>query len=158
MALKRRVLFLCYKNEARSQIAEAFLNSLAGDRFEAYSGGQEAGELNQYAVRAMSEIGIDISQNHSKKAIKFFQDGKTYNYVITIWDNAKDATHPVFPGVTQRAYWTIDDIAKFDSLDEEGKMEKMRSIRDEIKQKVIDWSNNPHEEDYRDPIALTLRG
>ncbi len=154
MALKKRVLFLCGKNEARSQIAEAFLNSLAGDTFEAYSGGQEIGELNQFAVRAMNEIGIDISKNESKKAIKFFRDGRTYNYVITIWDNKKDSNHPIFPGVTQRRHWIIDDIAKFDSLGEEGQMEKMRSIRDQIKQKVVEWVANPQEEDYIDPITL----
>ena len=80
MALKKRVLFLCGKNEARSQIAEAFLNSLAGDTFEAYSGGQEIGELNQFAVKAMDEIGIDISKNESKKVFPRRQNIQLCNY------------------------------------------------------------------------------
>ena len=64
---KMRVLFVCTQNSARSQIAEAFLNKLAGDRFEAHSAGFEAGQLNQLVVEAMREAGIDISQNKTKR-------------------------------------------------------------------------------------------
>jgi arsenate reductase len=70
---KTRVLFVCVHNTARSQIAEAFLNHLAGDRFEAESAGLEPEELNPLAVEIMREIGIDISMNQAKKVFDLFK-------------------------------------------------------------------------------------
>ena len=63
---KTRVLFVCVHNSARSQMAEAFLKDIAGDRFEAVSAGLEPGPLNPLAVEVMREVGIDISKNAAK--------------------------------------------------------------------------------------------
>ena len=68
---RKRVLFVCVHNSARSQMAEAFLNSLAGDRFEAMSAGIEPGVLNPLVVEVMKEVGIEISENKTKSVFGF---------------------------------------------------------------------------------------
>lgn len=75
---KKRVLFVCVHNSARSQIAGAFLKQIAGDRFDVESAGLEPGKLNSLAVEVMREIGIDISQNKTKSAFDFYKQGKRY--------------------------------------------------------------------------------
>ena len=84
---KLRILFVCMHNSARSQMAEAFLNTLFGDRFEAKSGGIEAGTLNGIVVASMREIAVDISGYRSKKAFDFIPAGEEFDYVITVCDN-----------------------------------------------------------------------
>jgi len=60
--MKKKVLFLCTHNSARSQIAEGFVNALYGDKYEAYSAGIQPSQVNPYAIKVMKEIGIDISK------------------------------------------------------------------------------------------------
>ena len=64
--MKKKVLFVCIHNSARSQMAEALFNQVCGDEFEAHSAGLEPGKLNPVVVEAMSEVGIDISGNKTK--------------------------------------------------------------------------------------------
>ena len=73
--MKKRVLFICTHNSARSQMAEAFLKELFPDRFEAFSAGTEPGVLNPYVIKAMKEIGIDISHNTTKSVKEFIKSG-----------------------------------------------------------------------------------
>jgi len=73
-----KVLFLCVHNSARSQMAEAFLRKHGGDRFETESAGLEPGKLNPFVVRAMAEVGIDISGNPTKSVWDLFKAGKVY--------------------------------------------------------------------------------
>jgi arsenate reductase (thioredoxin) len=70
--MKLKVFFICIHNSARSQMAEAFLKEHCGDRFEAYSAGLEPGRLNPIVVEAMSEVGIDISENETKGSVTSF--------------------------------------------------------------------------------------
>src|SRR3990167_1894983 len=95
---KKRVLFICVHNSARSQMAEAFLNQMAGDRFEVESAGLEPGKLNPLAIEVMKEAGIDISQNKTKSVFDFYGAGKKYDYVITVCDESQSGQCPVFPG------------------------------------------------------------
>jgi len=90
---RKKVLFLCTHNSARSQMAEGLLNALYGDRCIAYSAGTEPSNLNPYAVEVMSEIGIDISHHHSK-SVEEFRNGD-FDYVVTVCDSAKE-TCPIF--------------------------------------------------------------
>lgn len=137
---KTRVLFVCTQNSARSQIAEAFLNKLAGDRFEAYSAGLEAGQLNPLAVEAMQEVGIDISQNKTKKVFDLFKRGDLFSYVIAVCDAATAQKCPIFPGLkTETINWNLEDPADYTGIPEE-KLEKMRKLRDAIKDKVIEFA------------------
>ena len=132
---KIRVLFVCVHNSARSQMAEAFLNQLAGDRFEAQSAGLEPGTLNPLAVEVMKEVGADISANRTKSVFDFFRSGSLFDYVVTVCDGANAERCPIFPGVTKRLHWSFADPAAL-----AGEWEQMvgatRLIRDEIRAAV----------------------
>jgi arsenate reductase (thioredoxin) len=132
MREKPKVFFVCIHNSARSQMAEAFLNHLAGDRFEVQSGGLEPGMLNQLAVEVMGEIGIDISGNQTKSVIDFIKHGMLFDYVITVCDAAAAEKCPIFPGITKRLHWSFDDPSAVQGTHEE-KLLEVRRIRDEIK-------------------------
>ncbi len=134
---KKKVLFICVHNSARSQIAEAFLKQMADDRFSAESAGLEPGELNPLAVKVMKEEGVDISQNKTKSVVDFYKQGNRYDYVITVCDESQAGKCPVFPAAmaTEMIHWNFDDPASFCGTLEE-KLEKTRRLRDEIKQKI----------------------
>jgi len=87
--MKQRVLFICVHNSARSQMAEAFLDEICGDQFEAHSAGLEPGTLNPLAVEAMREIGIDISQKQTQSVFDVFKSGELFSYVITVCDETR---------------------------------------------------------------------
>ena len=87
--LKKKVLFICTHNSARSQMAEGFLRALYGDRYEAYSGGTEPSGLNPYAIKVMAEAGVDISGQRSKGLEEF--KGMRFDYVVTVCDRAREA-------------------------------------------------------------------
>jgi len=106
--IKKRVLFLCTGNSARSQIAEGYLRSRAGEAYEVFSAGIAPTGLHFLAVKFMAEEGIDIS-GHSSKAVEEFKD-KHFDYVITLCDNAKENC-PVFPGKYKSLHWSIKDPA-----------------------------------------------
>jgi len=125
----KTVLFICTHNSARSQMAEAFLNTLCGDMYEAKSAGVTPTGLNPYVVKAMAEIGIDIS-THSSKSILEFQ-GKTFDYVVTVCDSAREAC-PFFPG-EKEINKSFPDPAEFAGTEEEILL-KVRVVRDEIKE------------------------
>ena len=95
---KIKILFVCIHNSARSQMAEAFVNTFHSDKFIAESAGLEPGILNPLVVKSMAEIGIDISKNETKDVFEFFKDGRRYDYVITVCDEASGQRCPIFPG------------------------------------------------------------
>ena len=136
---KRRVLFVCIHNSARSQIAEAFLNILAGDRFEAVSAGFEPGTLNPLVVEVMKEAGIDISQNRTKSVFDLYKKGELFSYVITVCDQANAQRCPVFPGLlTAQIHWSFTDPSAFTGTLKE-KLAQTRRLRDIIKAKIEEW-------------------
>lgn len=153
---KKRVLFICVHNSARSQMAEAMLKKAAGDRFDVESAGLEPGTLNSLAVAAMKEIGIDISQNKTKSVFDFHKQCKRYDYVITVCDESQAARCPVFPGVVKTVHWGFTDPASFQGEWEE-KLAKTRAVREQIKQKIEEWikelDKNTGEES---PLGLSL--
>ncbi len=133
-----RVLFVCIHNSARSQMAEAFLNKIGGDRFEAESAGIEPGTLNPIVVDAMKDAGIDISGNSTKSVFDFYKQGRLYSYVITVCDPEAAERCPIFIGVTQRLHWTFKDPSKFEGTYEQ-KLEAAKRLRDEIKAAVEEF-------------------
>jgi len=135
---KQKVLFICVHNSARSQMAEALLKQLAGDRFEAESAGLQPSKLNPLAVEAMKEIGIDISQNKTKSVFEFYKQGKQYDYVITVCDESQSGACPVFPGKGERLHWGLPDPSSFTGSFEE-KLKKTIEIRNQIEAKIKDW-------------------
>jgi arsenate reductase len=135
---KKRVLFLCIHNSARSQMAAAFLRQMAGDRFEVESAGFEPGKLNPLVVRAMGEIGVDISRNGTQSVFDLFKKGRMFEYVVTVCDEATAERCPIFPGVTTRLHWSFTDPSTFTGTDQE-RLQKTIAVRDEIRQRVRGW-------------------
>ena len=129
---KKRVLFLCTGNSCRSQMAEGLARELKGDLYEVHSAGIETHGLNPYAVKAMGEIGIDIS-GHKSELLADKMDLK-FDYVITVCDHAHESC-PLFPGETTRIHRSFPDPPRLAAEigDEEGKMVPYREVRDEIK-------------------------
>jgi len=132
---KTNVLFVCLHNSARSQMAEAFLNSLAGDEFYAESAGLEAGTLNPYVIQVMKEEGIDISQNKTDSVFEFFKQGRVYDYVIAVCDSANAEKCPIFPGTCHRINWSFHNPADFTGTADEI-LTQTRKVKDQIKEKI----------------------
>ena len=132
---KPRVLFLCTANSCRSQMAEGMLRKLGGDQFEVASAGAQASRVNPDAVRAMKEIGIDISTHRSKDASEF--RGQNFTYVVRVCDRAKE-TCPIFPGAFRYYDWGLDDPAAAKGTDEE-RMEVFRRVRNQIEARVKEF-------------------
>jgi len=139
---KKRALFICVHNSARSQMAEAFLKKYGGGRFEVESAGLDPGMLNPVVVEVMKEVGIDISQNKTKSVFDFYKQGKEYDYVITVCDESQSGACPVFPGRGERIHWGFSDPSGFTGSHEK-KLEKTRKVRDEIESRIKDWLNLP---------------
>jgi arsenate reductase (thioredoxin) len=135
---KQKVLFVCIHNSARSQMAEAWLNHLCGDQFEAHSAGLEPGILNPLVVAVMGEVGIDISRNKTKSVFDFVKAGKMFSYVITVCDESSAERCPVFPGVTHRLHWSFLDPSALTGTEDE-QISVVRKIRDDIKNTILDW-------------------
>jgi arsenate reductase len=136
--MKKKVLFICIHNSARSQMAEAFLKEICGEQFEAYSAGLEPGRLNPLVVEAMQEIGIDISRNLTKAVFDMFKSGRNFAYVITVCDETSAERCPIYPGVTTRLHWSFPDPSVIQGTHEE-KLAGTREIRDTIKAKIDQW-------------------
>lgn len=103
-----RVLILCTANSARSQMAEGLLRDIGGEDLEIYSAGSKPSQVNPYAIKAMEQRGIDIS-NHTSDSLTQYLD-QAFDYVITVCDNAAE-TCPVFPGKAERIHWSFPDPA-----------------------------------------------
>lgn len=120
-------------------MAEAFLNNLAGDKFEAESAGLEPGKINPLVIDVMKEMGIDLSGNRSKSVFDLFKQGHIYQFVITVCDEASAERCPVFPGVTKGLNWSFEDPSKFTGTYNE-RLSKTRLIRDQIKSKIANFT------------------
>lgn len=135
---KKKVLFVCVHNSARSQMAEAFLNSIDGERFSAESAGLEPGRLNPTVVRVMQDVGIDITQNETSSVREFLEEGRSYDYVITVCDESSASDCPVFLGDSKRLHWNFEDPSGFSGTSEEI-LEKVKTVRDSIRSKVEEF-------------------
>ena len=127
--MKKKVLFLCTHNSARSQIAEGLLNTFYGNRYEGYSAGVTPTKVNPYVIKSMAEIGIDISRNRSKSIEEF--RGENFGYVVTVCDSAREAC-PFFPG-EKVIHKSFEDPNQFGGSEEEI-LKQVRHVRDEIKE------------------------
>lgn len=114
-------------------MAEALFESLSDGEWQAESAGSKpSGYVHPLAIRAMSELDVDISANESKHVDQFAD--QPFDLVVTVCDNAKEAC-PVFPGAKLTLHWPFDDPADATG-DEEEKMVMFRRVRDEIKTKI----------------------
>ncbi len=136
---KTRVLFICGHNSGRSQMAEAFLREVAGDRFEIESAGLDPRPINPLVIEVMNEVGIDLSRQTSDSVFSFFRNGRLYDVVITVCDDASEAKCPIFPGITQRHHWPFPDPETLGGP-RESRLAALREIRDNIRKKVVEWT------------------
>lgn len=139
--MKIKVLFVCVRNSARGQMAEAFLNHLYGNMFEAHSAGLEPVTINPIAVDAMWELGVDISENNTKWVFDYIKIGLVFDYVITVCDETNARRCPNLPGAAVRLHWTVPDPALFAGTPE-NKLARMREARDAIREKVQQWGDD----------------
>ncbi len=130
--IKKRVLFLCTHNSARSQMAEGLLRAYGGDAFEAFSAGTEATHVRPLAIRAMAEFGIDISKQKSKTLDRYLSE--PFDAVITVCDQANEAC-PVFFGARERMHWSFPDPSKAGGTEEE-QLAVYRQVRDAIRERI----------------------
>ena len=126
---RKRILFICTHNSARSQMAEGLVNSLYADRFQASSGGTEATMVHPAAIRVMAEIGIDLSAQRSKSVNEFID--QPFDHIVTVCDNARQGC-PFFPGGKEYLHHTFEDPAACTGTDEEV-LNCFRRSRDEIR-------------------------
>ena len=129
--MRKRVLFLCTHNSARSQMAEGLLRSMFGDKYEVFSAGTEPSEVNPNSIEVMKEMGIDISNHYSKNVKDFI--GEDFDYVITVCGGTEESC-PFFPGGKEQIHKDFEDPASFLGSEEEV-LSKFREIRDKLK----DW-------------------
>ncbi len=129
---KQKIIFVCIHNSARSVMAEAFVNQLCGDRYEAQSAGIEPGKLNPIVAEAMAEIGIDVSGHQPRSVADVISSGQQFEYAITVCDETSAERCPIFPGNTQRLHWGFPDPSALQGMREE-KLAWTREIRDHIK-------------------------
>lgn len=130
--MKQRVLFICTHNSARSQMAEGLLRHLGNDRFEVYSAGTEATFVRPLAIKALADLGIDISHQQSKTLDRYL--GEPFDDVITVCDTAAEAC-PVFPGATRRRHWSFEDPSKATGSESE-QLKVYRQVRDQILSRI----------------------
>ena len=137
--MNKKILILCTGNSCRSQMAEGFLKSF-DESLEVYSAGTKPAEkVNPFAVKAMKEIGIDISKGIAENVDKYLS--QSFDYVITVCDNAKE-TCPVFIGnVKHHLHIGFDDPADAVGSEEEV-MPVYRRVRDEIKRDFFNFYKN----------------
>ena len=127
---KPTVLILCTGNSCRSHMAEGILRAAAGEVLDVQSAGSKpAGYVHPLAIRALAEIGIDISRHHSKHLDEFLSS--EVETVVTVCGNA-DQVCPMFPGQVNRHHWGFDDPAHATGSEDE-QMAVFRRVRDEIR-------------------------
>jgi arsenate reductase len=133
-----RVLFICGHNSGRSQMAEAFLKDIASPHTQVESAGLDPRPINPLVVEVMHELGYDLSQASSDNVFEFFKEGRLYDCVVTVCDEATDAQCPVFPGITERIHWPFPDPEQLTGTRQE-RLTALREIRDQIKKQVAEW-------------------
>ena len=134
--MKKKVLFVCVHNSARSQMAETLLNQMCGEVFEAESAGLEPGTLNPLAVEVLREIGIDIVGKETRAVSDVI--GERFDYVITVCDESSAEQCPLFRGGTTRLHWSLPDPSQFQGSWDE-RLEQTRKVRDEIESKIEEF-------------------
>jgi len=132
--LMKTVLFLCTHNSARSQMAEAYLNKLYGDRYEAHSAGIRPTRINPHVVKVMAEEGIDLSEARSKSMEEYLD--RNFDLVVTVCDSAREEC-PIFPG-DELIHHAFKDPSTLKGSEEEV-LAQVREIRDEIKSWVKEY-------------------
>ena len=133
-AAQERVLFVCTHNSARSQMAEALLRKIAGDRYYVASGGTSPTNVHPLAELAMAERGLSLRAHWAKSVNEM---GTRWDYVITVCDSAFERC-PDYPAKTSRLHWSIRDPSSEDGAPTE-RLEAFRRVRDDLAGRIGQW-------------------
>ena len=136
--MKKKVLFICVHNSARSQIAEEILIKFGGDKFEVESAGFEPTSINPLVKNVMQEEGINLAEKKTQSVFSLVKAQNFYGYVITVCDRARESECPTFPGVPKRLHWDLENPEDFTGTEEE-KLDKVRELKDRIKSFVLEF-------------------
>jgi arsenate reductase len=136
--MKRKILFLCTGNSARSQMAEGLMRHLRGREFDVFSAGSDPKGLNALAIAVMKEIGVDISRQRSKRLDEYGEE--SFDYIVTLCDDAAK-TCPLFPGEGKRMHRGVADPAAAEGSREE-RLAAFRKVRDELKEYILTFSSH----------------
>jgi arsenate reductase (thioredoxin) len=136
--MKKRVLFICVHNSARSQMAEAWMKYFAEDLYEVESAGFKPSTINPLVVQVMMEKGIDLSQKTTQSVHGLFRSGSIFHYVITVCKRAQEEECPLYPGVMIRQSWEMDNPEDFIGTPDEI-LSQVRALRDQIKLRVLQF-------------------
>jgi arsenate reductase len=129
MGRKKKIIFICSRNAARSQMAEGFLRALHGERFEAASAGLASFRVSRTATRIMREVGIDISGQRSKSVSELA--GARFDLVVTLCEEAACAPRALLPPGDRYIHKEFPDPSGFGG-DEEEILAAYRDVRDRI--------------------------
>jgi arsenate reductase (thioredoxin) len=150
--IRKRVLFVCTHNSARSQMAEAMVNAWAPDAFEAFSAGTDATAIRPETIQVMADIGLDLDGQWSKSIDEF--RGQPFHWFITVCDEAQKNC-PVLPGVPNVAHWSIEDPSHVQGTPDE-KLEAFRTARDRLRDRIHIFLLAAGRDDLAIPDTATL--
>jgi len=136
--MKKRILFVCIHNSARSQMAEELMRKICNSDTEIESAGLTPGALNPLAIEVLREEGIDISGKQTRDVFEVYKSGKLFSHVITVCDEASAERCPIFPGVVKKLHWNFPDPSRFEGTWEE-MLAQTRAVRDQIKEKIFEF-------------------
>jgi len=132
------ILFLCTGNSARSQMAEAVLRHLAGDRFDVHSAGTEPKPVHPMTHRVMAELGIDSSGQRSKD-LREYLGRVSINTAVVVCERAQQQCPRIYPFALETLYWPFDDPAAVPPTDPERQLAEFRRVRDAIAARLREW-------------------
>lgn len=135
---KKRVLFVCTHNSARSQMAEAWLKQIGGKDFAAESAGLDPGAVKPLVIAVMGEAGLDISKNRTQSVFEICKSGRRFDFVIALLDEEKAKRSPTFPAETKMLRWEFPERPKVTKAAGE-ELEHYRKVRDMIRDRVKEW-------------------
>ena len=134
---RERVLFLCAHNAARSQLAEALLRHLSGDRFEVCSAGLQPTEIHPLTRRVLDEIGVDTTALRAE-CLETYMAKVSVQYAIVVCERTQAQCPRLYPFAQRTLYWPLEDPVSSPGSPEE-RLEKFRDIRDQIEDRLRAW-------------------
>ncbi len=156
MNRKPNVLFICNKNCARSQMAEAFLRKHAGDRFNVFSAGlHPEPEIHPFVFKVMAEVGVSLEGQWAKSAQEYLAKIPPNYLIVTMHSDEEDCPR-IFPGMQHKLEWPFDDPRRVGGGDEE-KLDAFRRVRDQIEEKILTWLEEMKEHEEAEEHLVAMR-
>jgi arsenate reductase len=153
----QRVLFVCVRNSARSQMAEALLRRLDPEGYQVASAGLRPTGLLPEAVEVLREVGIDISDHPTQSVFALLAQGQRFDHLIILCQEEQARQCPDFPPPCQRQHWCFDEPSAFVGAWEE-RLAQTRRVRDQIESALRSWLRGQAQQAAEDRDAWTKAG